>query len=249
MSLRRRYLHGGSLVRWSHRERVDMAASEPARPPDYTRGARAPGRAPRHRARAPTPGRPRPSAPPRRPDPGVRRCCAGVPTAGARGAATWWLAVEAHTAKWEGEQVDLLLRDRLPRALAWQTSGWSAAARTSAPTRCSPRAPCGGGAAERGKSRSPQRPLRGGPKAPIRSPTRRSPSVPALPPLDRCALARFDREAWALASDLAVLAALMDEPGANNACARRVCASWTLQRLGCRGPRASWLRARAPLRC
>ena len=58
--------------------------------------------------------------------------------------ATWWLAVQARVpAEWEGEQVDLLLVTN-SEATLWvdgePVQGLVSGARTSAPTRCSPRA-------------------------------------------------------------------------------------------------------------
>ena len=66
--------------------------------------------------------------------------------------------------------------------------------------------------------------------------------------LERCELARFDREAWALSRDLDVLAALMDAPGADDAWRgellrelNRFCNAWDAE------DRATWRRARAIL--
>ena len=66
--------------------------------------------------------------------------------------------------------------------------------------------------------------------------------------LERCELARFDREAWALSCDLDVLSALMDEPGADDAWRgellrelNRFCNAWDAE------DRATWPRARAIL--
>ena len=163
--------------------------------------------------------------------------------------ATWWLAVEARVpAEWEGEQVDLLLVTN-SEATLWLdgepvqglVSGGAyvrpdamltESAVAGEPLSASVEIACNGlfGWSEL----NPQ-------------PHEADPSVPPFR-LDRCALARFDREAWALASDLEVLAALMDEPGADDAWRgellrelNRFCNVWDAE------DRASWLRARAIL--
>ena len=66
--------------------------------------------------------------------------------------------------------------------------------------------------------------------------------------LERCELARLDREAWALCCDLDVLSALMDEPGADDAWRgellrelNRFCNAWDAE------DRSTWPRARAIL--
>ena len=78
-------------------------------------------------------------------------------------------------------------------------------------------------------------------------------AVAPAPPfrLERCALARFDREAWALSRDLDVLVALMGEPGVDDAWRgellrelNRFCNTWDV------ADRATWSPARAILaRC
>ncbi len=163
--------------------------------------------------------------------------------------ATWWLAVDGRVpAEWEGEQVDLLLVTN-SEATLWLdgepvqglVSGGAyvrpdAMLVSRAVAGQEPRArveiACNGlfGWAEL----HPQPHQGGGPAPPFR--------------LERCELARFDRDAWALSRDLDVLAALMDEPGANDAWRgellrelNRFCNAFDAD------DRATWLPARAIL--
>ena len=163
--------------------------------------------------------------------------------------ATWWLAVEGRVpADWEGEQVDLLLVTN-SEATLWLdgepvqglVSGGAyvrpdamltETAVAGEPLSASVEIACNGlfGWSEL----NPQPHETTGSAPPFR--------------LDRCALARFDREAWALSSDLAVLAALMDEAGGDDAWRgellrelNRFCNVWDGE------DRATWPRARAIL--
>jgi alpha-mannosidase len=132
--------------------------------------------------------------------------------------ATWWLAMDGSVpAEWEGEQVDLLLVTN-SEATLWLdgepvqglVSGGSyvrpeamlvSRAVAGEALRARVEIACNGlfGWSEL----HPQPQQSGGSAPPFR--------------LERCELARFDRDAWALSRDLEVLAALMDEPGADDA--------------------------------
>ena len=163
--------------------------------------------------------------------------------------ATWWLAVDGRVpAEWEGEQVDLLLVTN-SEATLWLdgepvqglVSGGAyvrpdamlvSRAVAGQELRARVEIACNGlfGWAEL----HPQPHQGGGPAPPFR--------------LERCELARFDRDAWALSRDLDVLAALMDEPGANDAWRgellrelNRFCNAFDAD------DRATWLPARAIL--
>ena len=163
--------------------------------------------------------------------------------------ATWWLAVDGRVpAQWEGEQVDLLLVTN-SEATLW-LDGEPVQGLVSGGAYVRPdamlveRAVAGEGLSARveiacnglfGWSElHPQPHQGGGPAPPFR--------------LERCELARFDRDAWALSRDLDVLAALMDEPGADDAWRgellrelNRFCNAWDAE------DRATWPPARAIL--
>ena len=164
--------------------------------------------------------------------------------------ATWWLELEGRVPpEWEGEQVDLLLVTNSEATLwlggepAQGLVSGGAFMRPDAMLTAS--AAAGEGLSARveiacnglfGWSELYPEPHQIG--APPASPFR----------LERCELARFDREAWALSSDLCVLAALMDEPGADDAWAgellrelNRFCNAWDAE------DRATWPVARAIL--
>jgi alpha-mannosidase len=163
--------------------------------------------------------------------------------------ATWWLAVQARVPdEWDGEQIDLLLVTN-SEATLWLdgepvqglVSGGrhvradamvSAAAAGGEPLSASVEIACNG---LFGWSDLHPQPQHGEPPAP---PFR----------LERCELARFDRDAWALSADLDVLAALMDEPRADDAWRgellrelNRFCNAWDAE------DRATWPPARAIL--
>ena len=132
--------------------------------------------------------------------------------------ATWWLELEATVPEaWAGEQVDLLLVTN-SEATLWLdgepaqglVSGvdhqrpdamLTPAATAGQPLRARVEIACSGlfGWAELNPSEQ-----------------RVEPVAPAFR-LERCELARFDAAAWALAQDLGVLAALMDEPPPDHA--------------------------------
>jgi alpha-mannosidase len=168
--------------------------------------------------------------------------------------ATWWLALEATVPpEWEGAAVDLLLVTR-SEATLWLdgepvqglvTSGehWRPDARlterAAAGQRLDARVEiaCNGlfGWAE--PNPAPQLPD----PAPVPAPAPRF-------ALERCEIARFDADAWALAQDLRVLCDLMDEPGIDPAREgellrelNRFCNVFAA------GDRASWPPARAIL--
>ena len=163
--------------------------------------------------------------------------------------ATWWLEVEAAVpAAWEGEQVDLLLVTN-SEATLW-LDGEPAQGLVS------------GGAYVRDDAMLTERAVAGeGLRARVEiacnglfgwselhpQPHEAAASAPPFR-LERCELARFDREAWALSRDLDVLAALMDAPGADDAWRgellrelNRFCNAWDAE------DRATWGRARAIL--
>ena len=163
--------------------------------------------------------------------------------------ATWWLAVESSVpAHWEGEQVDLLLVTN-SEATLWlggePVQGLvSAGGYVRADAMLVERAVAGEGLSARVEiacnglfgwsDLHPQPQNVEAPAPPFR--------------LERCQLARFDCEAWALSSDLGVLAALMDEPGADDAWRgellrelNRFCNAWDAE------DRATWPAARAIL--
>jgi alpha-mannosidase len=163
--------------------------------------------------------------------------------------ATWWLAVDGRVpAEWQGEQVDLLLVTN-SEATLW-LDGEPAQGLVS------------GGAFVRPDAMLTESAVAGeGLSARVEiacnglfgwSDLHQQPQyveAPAPPfRLERCVLARFDREAWALSSDLGVLAALMDEPGADDAWRgellrelNRFCNAWDAEE------RATWPAARAIL--
>jgi alpha-mannosidase len=163
--------------------------------------------------------------------------------------ATWWLAMDGSVpAEWEGEQVDLLVVTN-SEATLWLdgepvqglVSGGSyvrpeamlvSRAVAGEALRARVEIACNGlfGWSEL----HPQPQQSGGSAPPFR--------------LERCELARFDRDAWALSRDLEVLAALMDEPGADDAWRgellrelNRFCNAWDGD------DRATWPPARAIL--
>src|SRR6188472_3743797 len=163
--------------------------------------------------------------------------------------ATWWLAVDGRVpAEWQGEQVDLLVVTN-SEATLW-LDGEPAQGLVSGGAFVRPDAMLVSRAAA-GEELSaqveiacnglfgwselhPQPHQSGGSAPPFR--------------LERCELARFDRDAWALSRDLAVLAALMDEPGADDAWRgellrelNRFCNAWDAEE------RATWPAARAIL--
>jgi len=163
--------------------------------------------------------------------------------------ATWWLAVEGRVpAEWEGEQVDLLLITN-SEATLWLdgepvqglVSGGSyvrddamLTSRAVAGEELSARVEIACNGLFGWSELHPQPQSAGAPAPAFR--------------LERCELARFDREAWALSCDLDVLVALMDEPGADDAWRgellrelNRFCNAWDAD------DRATWLRARAIL--
>src|SRR4051794_11058696 len=163
--------------------------------------------------------------------------------------ATWWLEVEATVPDaWEGAQVDLLLVTN-SEATLWldgdPVQGLVTGAEHSRPDamlveraaagqRITARVEiaCNGlfGWAERNPS--PQRPV----------------PVPPGFALERCAIARFDADAWELAQDLGVLTALLDEPDIEGAWAgellrelNALCNEWDA------ADRATWAAARERL--
>ena len=163
--------------------------------------------------------------------------------------ATWWLRLEAAVpAEWAGEPVDLLLHTN-SEATLW-LDGEPAQGLVS------------GGGFSRPDARLRERAAAGDRIAAAveiacnglfgwadqhPAPERPAPAAPAFA-LERCALARFDAAAWALAQDLAVLVALMDEPGLDPAWAgelttglNRFCNLWRAE------DRAGWPAARAVL--
>ena len=163
--------------------------------------------------------------------------------------ATWWLAVQARVpAEWDGEQVDLLLVTNSEATLwldgepvqglvsggAYVRPDAMLAARAAAgePLSASIEIACNGLFGWSDLHPQPHEAV--APAAPFR--------------LERCALARFDREAWALSRDLDVLVELMGEPGVDPAWRGELlrelnhfCNAWDA------ADRATWLRARAML--
>jgi alpha-mannosidase len=132
--------------------------------------------------------------------------------------ATWWLELEARVpAQWGGEQVDLLLVTN-SEATLWRNGEpvqglVSGGEHVRADAMLAERA-----AAEELLSASVEIACNGLFGWSDHHPPPQHVASPAPPfRLERCQVARFDREAWALANDLAVLAALMDEPGADDA--------------------------------
>ena len=164
--------------------------------------------------------------------------------------ATWWLAVEGRVpAEWEGEQVDLLLVTNSEATLwldgepvqglvsggAYVRPDAMLAERAVAGEELSARVEIACNGLFGWSELNPQPHAGGG----VRRRRFR---------LERCELARFDREAWALSRDLEVLAALMDEPGADDAWRgellrelNRFCNAWDAE------DRATWPQARAIL--
>lgn len=163
--------------------------------------------------------------------------------------ATWWLQVEATVPpEWEGEQVDLLLVTH-SEATLWldgrpvqglmtspqfqrPAAMLTECARAGEPLRAELEIACNGlfGWAE----------LHPAPQLP-------APVAPAFA-LERCELARFDPDAWALAQDLDVLVALLEEPGVDPAWQGELlreldafAATWVA------GDRSTWPAARALL--
>jgi alpha-mannosidase len=164
--------------------------------------------------------------------------------------ATWWLAVDARVpAEWENEQVDLLLVTN-SEATLW-LDGEPVQGLVS------------GGAYVRPDAMLVERAVPGdGLSARVEiacnglfgwselNPQPHSAAGVPAPQfrLERCELARFDREAWPLSRDLEVLAALMDEPGADGAWRgellrelNRFCNAWDAD------DRGTWPHARAIL--
>jgi alpha-mannosidase len=162
--------------------------------------------------------------------------------------ATWWLAVEGIVpAEWEGEQVDLLLVTN-SEATLWldgePVQGLVSGGYLRPDAMLAARAVAGEELSARveiacnglfGWSELHPQPHQ---------------AAAAAPPfrLERCELARFDGEAWALSSDLGVLVALMDEPGADDAWRgellrelNRFCNAWDAE------DRVTWPVARAIL--
>jgi alpha-mannosidase len=126
--------------------------------------------------------------------------------------ATWWLDVEADVPEaWAGAQVDLLLvtnseatlwRDGEPVQGLVSGAGRDRVAATLA-------ASAAGGEALQAQVEIACNGLFGW--AELNPPSQRPEPIPPAFRLERCELARFDPEAWALAGDLRVLADLMDE--------------------------------------
>jgi alpha-mannosidase len=163
--------------------------------------------------------------------------------------ATWWLAVDGRVpAEWDGEQVDLLLVTNCEATL-WldgePVQGLvSGGEHVRADARLTEHAEAGellSASVEIACNGlfgwSDQHP-----------PPQHVASAAAPFRLERCQLARFDGEAWALSHDLAVLAALMDEPDADDAWRgellrelNRFCNAWDAD------DRATWSAARAIL--
>jgi alpha-mannosidase len=163
--------------------------------------------------------------------------------------ATWWLAAEGRVPEeWDGEQVDLLLVTN-SEATLWldgePAQGLSSGgAYVRADAMLAERA-----AAGEALSASVEIACNGLFGWSELHPQPQHVEAPGPPfRLERCELARWDREAWALSSDLDVLAALMDEPGADDAWRgellrelNRFCNAWDADE------RATWPEARAIL--
>jgi alpha-mannosidase len=163
--------------------------------------------------------------------------------------ATWWLAVEGRAPdEWDGEQVDLLLVTN-SEATLWldgePAQGLSSGgAYVRADAMLTERA-----AAGQALSASVEIACNGLFGWSELYPQPQHVEAPGPPfRLERCELARWDREAWALSSDLDVLAALMDEPGGDDAWRgellrelNRFCNAWDPDE------RATWPAARAIL--
>src|SRR3954454_15970360 len=160
---------------------------------------------------------------------------------------TWWLAVDGRVpAEWAGEQVDLLLVTNSEATLwldgepvqglvsggAYVRPDAMLVSRAVAGQELSARVEIACNGLFGWSELHPQPHQSGGSAPPFR--------------LERCELARFDGDAWALSRDLEVLAALMDEPGADDAWRgellrelNRFCNVWDAD------DRATWPRARA----
>jgi alpha-mannosidase len=163
--------------------------------------------------------------------------------------ATWWLAVEGRVPpEWAGEQVDLLLVTNSEATLwldgepvqglvsggAYVRADAMLAERAAAGETLSARVEIACNGLFGWSELHPQPQHVEAPAPPFR--------------LERCELAVFDGEAWALSRDLDVLAALMDEPGIDDAWRgellrelNRFCNAWDA------GERATWPAARAIL--
>jgi alpha-mannosidase len=163
--------------------------------------------------------------------------------------ATWWLAVDGRVPpEWEGEQVDLLLVTNSEATLwldgepvqglvsggAYVRADATLAERAAAGETLSARVEIACNGLFGWSELHPQPQHVEAPAPPFR--------------LERCELASFDREAWALSRDLDVLAGLMDEPGIDDAWRgellrelNRFCNAWDA------GERARWPVARAIL--
>jgi alpha-mannosidase len=160
--------------------------------------------------------------------------------------ATWWLVVEARVPEeWDGAQVDLMLMTN-SEATLW-LDGEPVQGLVS------------GGAYVRADAMLAERAVAGEPlSASVEiacnglfgwselhpQPHEAAGSGPPFR-LERCELARFDRDAWALSRDLEVLAALMDERGVDDAWSgellrelNRFCNAWDAD------DRATWPAAR-----
>jgi alpha-mannosidase len=132
--------------------------------------------------------------------------------------ATWWLELEATVPEaWAGAQVDLLLVTN-SEATLWlggePVQGLVTGAEHARPdAMLTPRAT--GGETILAAVEIDCSGLFGW--AELNPPEQRPAAIPPAFRLERCELARFDAAAWALACDLGVLAALMDEPPPDHA--------------------------------
>src|SRR3954452_2252296 len=132
--------------------------------------------------------------------------------------ATWWLDIEADVPpEWEGQPVDLLLVTN-SEATLW-LDGAPAQGLVTSPQDHRPDARltdnASAGETLRAQIEIACNGLFGWAEL---NPAPQIPAPPAPPfALERCALARFDAQAWALAADLDVLVALLDEPGVDPA--------------------------------
>jgi alpha-mannosidase len=163
--------------------------------------------------------------------------------------ATWWLGVEATVPEaWAGEQVDLLLVTN-SEATLW-LDGVPAQGLVSGAEHHRPDAMLTASAAPGQRLRARVEIACSGlfGWAELNPSVQRpAPVAPAFR-LERCELARFDAAAWALACDLGVLAALLDEPPPDHAWRgellrelNRFCNAWDPE------DRATWDAARAIL--
>jgi alpha-mannosidase len=132
--------------------------------------------------------------------------------------ATWWLRIEGVVPpEWDGERVDLLLVTN-SEATLWR-DGEPVAGLVTGAERLRPdavlAAPAAGGQVLRAEAEIACNGLFGWAE---RNPAPQRPAGrPAPFALERCALARFDAEAWDLAQDLTVLGGVLEEPGVDPA--------------------------------